>query len=151
MKAAVVDREHVVRGAEQYWVGREPPALLARLSFQAGDLLESVPRATSDKDIYLLSGVLHGFDDDTCVKILRNLALSSADTGARIAVMEVVLAESCVDLATASFDMQMFMGTRGRERTLDEWRKLFARSGLALDDVVNLRSFAKILVLLPRK
>jgi hypothetical protein len=42
--------------------------------------------------------------------------------------------------------MQMFMGTRGRERTLAEWSRLFDDGGLALEEVVGLRSFAKILV-----
>ena len=61
------------------------------MSFEAGDLLEAVPAATSDKDIYLLSAVLHGFDNDTCVKALGKLATASAGTGARIALMEMVL------------------------------------------------------------
>ncbi|MCX7175539.1 MAG: methyltransferase [Proteobacteria bacterium] len=151
LQALVVDRAQVIREAEQYWLGCDDRALLARVSFQAGDLFESVPAATSDKDIYLLSAVLHSFDDDGCVKILRNLARACAGTGARIAVMELVMADSQADLASASFDMQMFMGTRGRERTLDEWRNLFDNCGLAMEEAVNLQSFARILVLRPRQ
>jgi hypothetical protein len=147
LKALVVDRAQVVREAEQRWTGREAPALLARVSFQAGDLFESVPMATSDKDIYLLSAVLHGFDDEACIKGLRNLARACGGTGAPIALMESVMAESGADLAGASFDMQMFMGTRGRERTLVEWSRLFDKSGLVLEEQVNLQSFARILVL----
>ncbi|MGJ0492511.1 methyltransferase [Methylobacter sp.] len=150
LKALVVDRAQVVREAEQHWTGREAPALLARLSFQAGDLFESVPTATSARDIYLLSAVLHGFDDDSCVKALRNIAGACAGTGARIALMEMVLPESRPDLASASLDMQLFMGTRGRGRTLDEWLRLFDRSGLVLEEQVGLQSFAKILVLQSR-
>ena len=151
LKALVVDRPQVIEEAEQYWIGREAPALLTRLSFQAGDLFESVPTATSDKDIYLLSAVLHGFDDDNCVKILRNLVSACVGTGARIALMELVMAESRADPTSAALDMQMFMGTRGRERTLDEWLKLFDRCDLVLEEQVNLQSFAKILVLLPKR
>lgn len=147
LRALVVDRAQVVQGAAQYWRGREDPALLERLSFQAGDLLESVPQATGDEDIYLLSGVLHGFDDGTCIKALSNLAKGSADTGAPIALLEMVMPEERADLAGASFDMQMFMGTRGRERTLAEWQRLFDRSGVMLQEIVALQSFAKILVL----
>lgn len=149
LTAVVVDRLQVIQGAEQYWSAREAPTLLARLSFRSGDFLESAPPAASDKDIYLLSAVLHGFDDDTCVEILRNLVSASAETGARIALMELVVAESRADLPSAAFDMQMFMGTRGRERTLDEWRNLFDRSSLVLEEEVNLRPFGKILLLLP--
>ena len=151
LKALVVDRLQVIQGAAQYWAEREAPALLARLNFQAGDMFESVPVATSNKDIYLLSAVLHGFDDESCVKVLRNLASASAATGARIVLMELVMAEARGDFATAAVDMQMFMGTRGRERTLNEWRSLFDGCGLMLEEEVNLRSFAKMLVLLPRE
>ncbi len=147
LKALVVDRAQVVRAAKQHWAGREEPALLARLSFQPGDLFDSVPMATSDKDIYLLSAVLHGFDDETCIKGLRNLDRACGETGAHVAVMEVVMAECGADFAGAAFDMQMFMGTRGRERTLSEWSRLFDKGGLVLEEQVNLQSFAKILVL----
>jgi hypothetical protein len=43
--------------------------------------------------------------------------------------------------------MQMFMATRGRERTLAEWQALFIASGLKLEEVVSLRTFGNILVL----
>ncbi len=148
LKALVVDRAQVIKDAARYWEGREDRALLERLSFQAGDLLESVPQATCDEDIYLLCAVLHGFDDDACIAVLRNLARASAGTGAPIALLEMVVPDSRADLASTSFDMQMFMGTRGRERTLSEWQRLFDRSGLVLQEVVGLKSFAKILVLL---
>jgi hypothetical protein len=150
LKALVVDREQVIRGAREYWRDREDAALLDRVSFQAGDLLESVPAAASAKDTYFLSAVLHGLDDGACMKVLGNLASACSGSGARIALMELVLPESRVDFAGASFDMQMFMGTRGRERTLNEWRNLFDRSNVTLEEIVALRSFGKILVLQPK-
>ena len=149
LKALVVDRARVIQSAAQYWEKRGERALLERMSFQACNLLESVPQATSDKDIYLLSAVLHGFDDDACITALRHLASASAGTGAPITLMEMVMPDLRADLASASFDMQMFMGTRGRERTLAEWQRLFDRSGLVLNEIVGLQSFGKILVLLP--
>lgn len=148
--ALVVDRAKVIAEAERYWAANYTSGL-ERLSFQAGNMLESIPSARGEKDIYLLSAVLHGFDDDACVTILRNLAKASGNTGAPIALLEMVLPEMHVDLAGASFDMQMFMGTKGRERSLREWTPLFDRSGLMLQEVVGLRSFGNILVLLPKK
>jgi hypothetical protein len=87
----------------------------------------------------------------TCVRALLKLVKACGGTGARIALLEMVLPETGADLAGASFDMQMFMGTRGRERTLSEWRALFDRSGLMLEEVVGLQSFGNILVLRPRE
>jgi len=147
LKALVVDRPQVIRDARQHWAGRTDAALLARLAFQPGDLFDSVPPAASAKDIYLLSAVLHGFDDDSCVTALRNLARACGGTGARIAIMELVMPDTKADLASASFDMQMYMGTRGRERTLVEWLTLFDGSGVVFEELVGLQSFAKVLVL----
>lgn len=58
-------------------VGVAGRALLSRLSFQSGDALESALAAKSDKDIFLLSAALHGFDDDACVRALRNVAAAA--------------------------------------------------------------------------
>ncbi|MGZ4978473.1 MAG: methyltransferase, partial [Methylobacter sp.] len=147
LSALVFDRNQVIQTAASYWVGKESPSVLSRLSFQAGDLLESVPAAKSDKDIYWLSAVLHGMDDENCVKVLRNLAAAGTGCGTRIALMELVVPEVGADFSSAAFDMQMFMATRGRERTLPEWRNLFEQSGLALEEIVGLQSMAKIIVL----
>ena len=146
IKALVADREQVIRGAAEFWQQRAERTLLPRMSFEACDLLQSSPKAASDKDIYLLSAVLHGLGDDACITVLRNLANASAGTGATIAVMEMVMPDMQADMAIASFDMQMFATTHGRERTLGEWQLLFERSGLKLQEVVGLQSFGNILV-----
>ncbi len=150
LTALVFDRNQVIQTAAIYWTDKESPALLSRLSYQAGNLLESVPEAKDDKDIYLLSAVLHGMDDENCVKVLRNLTAASAGAGARIAIMEVVVSELNADFSSAAFDMQMFMGTKGRERTLPEWQNLFDQSGWVLEEEVGLQSIGKILVLRPK-
>ncbi|OAI16743.1 MULTISPECIES: methyltransferase [Methylomonas] len=147
LKALVADREQVIQGAAQFWKGQGEGAALQRMSFEACDLLQSVPKAQSGKDIYLLSAVLHGFDDATCIAALSKVASAAADCDATIAVMEMLMPDSRADIATAAFDMQMFVNTRGRERTLAEWRRLFDQSGLVLQEVVGLRTFGNILVL----
>jgi hypothetical protein len=40
----------------------------------------------------------------------------------------------------------MLVNTRGRERTLDEWHELLAPCGFTLQEVVDVRTFAKLLV-----
>ncbi|HEY6897450.1 MAG TPA: methyltransferase [Rhodocyclaceae bacterium] len=150
LTALVVDRAQVIAEAKQYWAAH-PTSGVDRMRFQPGDLLAEIPSALSAKDIYLLSAVLHGFDDSTCISVLRRLANACGQSGARVALLEMVLPEVGADLLGASFDMQMFMGSRGRERTLKEWTALFDSAGMALDEAVGLQSFGKILVLLPKK
>ena len=61
--------------------------------------MTTLPAAQSDKDIYLLSAVLHSFDDETCVALLRNVATACGQAGARIALLEMVLPEVGTDVA----------------------------------------------------
>lgn len=92
---------------------------------------------------------MHGFDDAHCLRILHKLAKACRHSGARVVLLEMVLPEKGADQTQAAFDMQMFMGGSGRERTLTEWQALFAQSGMTLSDDVRLRSFAHMLVLRP--
>lgn len=146
LHALVVDRPQVIEEAKTYW-SLQPTAEISRMQFQAGDLLSELPVGRDAGDIYLLSAVLHGFDDGTCVRMLRNLGQAIGDSGATVAIMEMVLPEMNADIAGSSFDMQMFMGTSGRERTLSEWSALFERSGMVLQEKIGLQSMGKILVL----
>lgn len=147
LTALVFDRRQVVESAPAYWAEKVPAELLGRMRWQAGDLFEEVPAAASAKDVYLLSAVLHGMDDRHACAVLRNLAGAVSHSGARVALLEMVVPEHQADLVTASFDMQMFMATRGKERRLSEWRRLFDQTGWALEEQVDLRSIGKILLL----
>jgi hypothetical protein len=147
LRALIVDRAQTIASAAAFWQGRDGAECLPRLSFQVGDVLSAVPTASSDKDIYLLSAVLHGFDDATAAQALRRLAAAAGPQDARIVLLELVLPEFRADLTGATFDMQMFMGTSGHERTLSEWQALFQQSGVRLVETVELASFGKLLVL----
>jgi hypothetical protein len=150
LTAVVVDRPQTIADAAGYWAGRDGAVCLPRIRFEAGDVLTSVPAAVDSQDAYLLSAVLHGFDDDTCVQALRTVSGAAASaTGATIVLLELVMPDFHADLTAASFDMQMFMATKGNERTRIEWRRLFAQADVRLVEIVDLASFGKMLVLRP--
>ncbi|WP_079434783.1 methyltransferase [Zoogloea sp. LCSB751] len=144
LSALVVDRAQVIAEAQRHWAAHPVPDC-DRLSFAEGDLFGTLPVAEGETDIYFLSALLHCFDDAACVTGLRYLGRVCGK--ARIAVLEMVLPESGVDAAGSAFDLQMFMAGGGRERRLSDWRRVVGQSGLVLEEVVGLRSFAKILVL----
>lgn len=149
LQAVIVDRAQTIKSAPAYWTGREGAECLSRMRFEAGDILSSVPAAIDDRDIYLLSAVLHGFDDASCVKALSTVVDAAATARAMIVLLELVMPDSKPDLTTTTFDMQMFMGTKGKERTLGDWHQIFAQSGANLEEVIGLASFGKMLVLRP--
>lgn len=146
--ALVVDRPQVIAHARAWWSSQGDSSCRERLRFIEGDVLNGpLPAASGPRDAFLLSAVLHGFDDATCVNVLRQVSVAIGDTGAAIVLLEMVMPEHDADLTSASFDMQMFMGTRGRERTKPQWQCVFREAGLVLAEVVLLASFGRIQVL----
>lgn len=147
LKAQVIDRPKVIAEARHYWQGIESQSTLDRISFVEGDVLDSIPAANNDKDIYFLSAVLHTLSNSDCVTALKNIVLAIGNSKAKLAIFELVMSDSKPDLASTSFDMQMFMASQGRERTAVEWKLLFDQSRFILEETVNLRTFGKIMLL----
>ncbi|MGE5548807.1 MAG: methyltransferase [Solirubrobacterales bacterium] len=149
LQAVVVDRAQTIEQVRRYWGGRQGPECVSRMRFEVGDVFSSVPPAVDSRDVYLLSAVLHGFDDEDCARALRTVVAAASTAGATIVLLEMVMPDRGADLTATSFDMQMFMATKGRERTLAEWRRVCAQGGVDLVEVVGLPSFGKMLVLRP--
>lgn len=148
LRATVVDRRQVIEQARAWWSAHGDPSCTGRIEFIEGNAVSGpLPAATGARDAYVLSAVLHGFDDATCIEALRQVVKAAGTTGAAIVLLEMVMPEHGADLTAASFDLQMFMGTRGRERSLREWEAVFRQSGVRLVEAVALASFGQMLVL----
>jgi hypothetical protein len=127
LKGILLDQPHVVEGA---------PAILAaagvadRCTVVGGSFLEAVPRGG---DVYILKHVLHNWDDDDCVRILRN-CVAVMDPGAALLVLEDVLPDEETEAAIplVMLDLHMMTALGGRERTQTEYGELFAAAGLTL-------------------
>jgi hypothetical protein len=78
--------------------------------------------------------------------VLDNLRVACGNHHPTIVIADMLAQTQGIDPNIASFDMQMLVNTRGRERTLDEWQKLLASSGFFLQEIVDIRTFAKLLV-----
>jgi hypothetical protein len=110
----------------------------SRCELVAGDFFESVPPG----DVYLLSWVLHDWDDERATRILR------ACRGGRLVIVEVLLPDRAEVIAAApgvladpyTLDLQMLLLTGGRERTLGEYRALLHEAGFELERVTPLDS-----------
>ncbi|WP_157248691.1 methyltransferase [Nonomuraea typhae] len=97
-----------------------------RCSVVAGDFFASVPEG----DLMLLKGILHDWDDERCVTLLRNCRASIAP-GGRLLVLEPILPEA----AAVMSDIAMLVYTGGRERSREEYRELLAAGGFELTGV----------------
>jgi hypothetical protein len=112
-----------------------------RCAVQAGDALVEVPRGG---DIYLLSRVLHDWDDAHARAILASCAAAVTE-GGRVLVIERVMPDSAEERAALPTsvvsdihltDLNMMVMTTGRERSIREYESLFAQAGLRLAAIV---------------
>jgi hypothetical protein len=147
LSALVFDRSPVVAGAVDYWSDKLPSSVLKRLEFCGGDMLKAIPQARSDRDLYLFVAIFHGLGQEEAQQVLNNLRVACGDYLPTIVIADMVAQAQDIDPNIANFDLQMLINTRGRERTLTEWRELLASSGFAVREIVNVRTFAKLLVI----
>ncbi|GAA4508119.1 methyltransferase [Actinoallomurus oryzae] len=121
LRGQVLDLPHAVEDARREAGNR---GLSERFSAVAGDFFAEVPAA----DLYLLKTVLHDWDDDRAITILRNCR-SAVNEGGRALVVETVVGEIGRPDFAALSDMAMLCVTGGIERDLEEFDTLFAASG----------------------
>lgn len=124
-RGIVFDLEHVVPSAHARLAGQ---GMAGRVEVQAGDFFEGVPTA----DVYLLSTVLHDWDDVSCARILGRIA-EAAPHGARLVVVETVLSEGDEPHPSKLLDLTMLGMVPGHERRETEFAALFADAGFTLD------------------
>lgn len=147
LRAVVFDRPQVIAEAQADWQGKVPDSVLARVAFQPGDMFASIPAAQADDDLFMLFAMFHGLNDSDGQRLLANLRQACGTYKPWVLIGDIVMAEVQADSAMASFDMQMLIGTAGRERTQEEWQTLLADSGFKLAAVLKARTFARFLVL----
>ncbi|KJY18233.1 methyltransferase [Streptomyces sp. NRRL S-104] len=99
----------------------------ARCDFRPGDFADVPPGG----DVYVLSRVLHDWDDDRCRSILRHCADAMPGHADLLVVERLLPADGAASLATA-WDLHMMCNTGGRERTAEHYARLLADCGLAL-------------------
>ena len=103
-----------------------------RCELVEGDFFSSVP---AGGDVYVLKSVLHDWDDERCIAILRSCR-AAMDHSARLAIVELLLPERMTPgdamLSAALLDLIMLAYAGGRERTAAEFAQLLDRARLSL-------------------
>jgi hypothetical protein len=110
-----------------------------RVTIQEGDAFESVPPGA---DAYLLSHVIHDWNEDKSLTILHSCRAAMTPTS-RLLIIELVLGEGNAP-GFGSSDMVMMALTGGAERTAREFASLLARAGLTMTRVIPTTTSASI-------
>jgi hypothetical protein len=129
IRGVLFDLEQGLAGASEKFAAA---GLAERVTFQEGSFFEAV---TGGADLYLLKWIVHDWDDDRALAILKNCR-RGMHPKARLALLERKLPERIENadqaLAAVMGDLHMMVVLGGKERTTNEYRDLLAQAGLRM-------------------
>lgn len=129
-RGIVFDQPDTAAQAEPI-VARSPVA--DRIEIVGGDFFKAVP---AGGDLYTVKQILHDWNEQDSMLILRNIRQAIAD-GGRLAVMDYLLPDVPVPHQGFAMDMQMLFLLSARERKLSQFEALFDACGFKLDRVTE--------------
>ena len=138
LKGIVFDQPAVAGGAREAIAAA---GLVGRCEAVGGDFFKAVP---DGGDAYLVKFILHDWDDERSVAILRTCR-SAIPAGGRLLVVEFVIGRGNEPSFATTQDMNMLINLGGQERTEAEYRALFEASGFALTRTIPLFGDVRII------
>ncbi|WP_426736038.1 methyltransferase [Myxococcus faecalis] len=127
VRGVLFDHAHVLSGSRVARAG-----LAERCELVEGDFFQSVPAGA---DAYVLKRILHDWNDETCVTLLRHCRSAMAE-GGRVLVVDTVIPPGNGPHGGKVLDVMMLASLPGRERTEEDFRELFAQADLKLSRIL---------------
>jgi len=100
----------------------------------SGDFFAEV---TAGCEVYVLSRILHDWDDHDCLRIL-GACRAASDHRATLLILERLLPDHDGDSLAVPWDIQMLAITGGREHGRHEYAELLRAAGFRLEEVRRL-------------
>jgi cyclopropane fatty-acyl-phospholipid synthase-like methyltransferase len=130
LSGVLFDQPHVTGPAQDRFA---KAGVAARARVENGSFFDRVPQGA---DAYILSHIIHDWDDERSAMILSRCAKAMAK-GGRVLLSEIVIPGRNEPSFGKGLDFEMLISTPGgRERTEEEFRALFAKAGLKLSRIV---------------
>ena len=120
--------------------------LETRCEAVGGDFFREVPRGA---DAYLLKHVIHDWNDDDAIAILKTCHCGMDGTHTKLLLVEGVypkrIDQSLESRGAAFNDVNMLVSTGGRQRSEAEFRALYQSAGFRLTNIVPTAARASII------
>ncbi len=143
LQGVLFDVPTVVAGIDDELAAAE---VVGRCQVVSGDFFDSVPDGA---DAYLLSAIIHDWDDDQAVRILRTCRAAMTDR-ACVLLAEIVLPDGPAPSLGKLADLEMLVMTAGgRQRTEAELRALLGQAGLRLTRTIPSASMVSLVEAVP--
>ena len=143
MRGTLFDMSSVIAAAEESL--KEHPTR-DRCKMVSGSFLETVPCGF---DAYLLSSVIHDWDDECAIRILENCR-RSMNQQSKVLLVEFVVPAGGQKSFSKLLDLNMLVMNGGRERTELEYRMLFDAAGLKMTRIIPTMSPLFVLEAVPK-
>ena len=137
------DLPHVVEGAGAVL---RAAGVADRCEIVGGSFFEAVPAGA---DAYILQTVIHDWDDEQSVRILQTCRRSMGE-GAKLLVIEQIVPTGNEYHSSKFDDLNMLVLFRGRERTVEEFRRLLTTAGFTLSRILPTSSPWSVLEAVPQ-
>jgi ubiquinone/menaquinone biosynthesis C-methylase UbiE len=112
-----------------------------RCQLVAGNFFETVPPGA---DAYIMRHIIHDWDDEKSLKILRNCR-KVIGNGGKLLVVEGVVPLGNEPSISKFFDLAMMVLPGGMERTEDEYRRLYDGAGFRLTRIVPTKTWVSVI------
>jgi O-methyltransferase len=122
LRGTVLELPSVIENKTLLWAGKLNVG--DRCAYVAGDMFVAVPTA----DAYMMKMILHDWNDEECIQILRNIS-RAASPGGHVFTIEHVIPGPDTPHFAKLFDIHMMCWGTGRERTVEEYAALLERGG----------------------
>ncbi len=129
LKGILLDAPQVIEGARPKI---EAAGLADRCEIVAGDFFKAVP---AGGDAYVMKWIIHDWDDDRAITILKNCR-DQMSPDARVIIVDCVVPENNEPDFSKFFDLNMMVMTGGKERTEKEFAQLLNAAGFKLRRVI---------------
>ena len=136
------DQPHVISQAAGTL---ESFGLADRCQVLGGNFFVQVP---DGGDAYLLKWILHDWNDEACLDILRSCRRSMKPSG-RLLIAEHLIGPPNTSPDGKFMDLTMMVMNGGRERTREEFAVLFTRAGFKLMSVTTTETSLSVLEAVP--
>jgi hypothetical protein len=130
LKGILLDAPQVVEGARPKI---EAAGLADRCQAVGGDFFKSVP---AGGDAYVMKWIIHDWDDERAITILKNCRNQMSSKG-KVIIVDCVVPENNEPDFSKFFDLNMLVMTGGKERTEKEFAQLLGAAGFKLLRVIS--------------
>ena len=110
-----------VKFIERYGIG-------GRCTFVAGSFFETIPEGG---DLYIMKNILHDWNDESCLVLLRNIAMTMP-YASRVLIIDPIVEEGNKPSIGKMTDILMMTALGGKERTKHEFKILLDQAGFRI-------------------